>query len=268
MTSSKRWYFAVVAVLLTAAAKAAPAQVAVYDSRAQFQNDHAGLVTEDFEGLSGHVDPDGLDLIANVVDASTNEGPIQPGDIAVGIVITTTDDGLDGLALLNPASPEGVSSNVIGPNFFVDSLVLQFNDSADAVGFDLYSFENEPGLVEVTFFNGNLALASITVGLDIGGSFIGISSTGPGVTRIQLSNEIDVSGGMANGELIDDIEFRPGDVCLLGDANLDGAVDLLDVAPFVSSILDSQYLCPADINLDGVVDLLDVIPFTEVLNSL
>ena len=51
----------------------------------------------------------------------------------------------------------------------------------------------------------------------------------------------------------------------LGDVNLDGNVNLLDIAPFVSLIANSGFQGEADINLDGVVDLLDVSPFIVLL---
>ena len=54
---------------------------------------------------------------------------------------------------------------------------------------------------------------------------------------------------------------------LLGDVNQDGAVDLLDVTPFVELLTSGQFLEQADINQDGEVDLLDVQPFVELLAS-
>ena len=59
----------------------------------------------------------------------------------------------------------------------------------------------------------------------------------------------------------------PGDdpMVLIGDVNLDGVVNLLDVQPFVSLITNTQFQIEADINMDGVVNLLDVSPFVEIL---
>ena len=54
---------------------------------------------------------------------------------------------------------------------------------------------------------------------------------------------------------------------LLGDVNLDGVVDLLDVAPFVDLIAGLQFQVEADINQDGEVNLLDVNPFVEILTG-
>ena len=52
---------------------------------------------------------------------------------------------------------------------------------------------------------------------------------------------------------------------LLGDVNLDGVVNLLDVQPFVSLIATGGFQLEADINKDGFVNLLDVSPFVQLL---
>ncbi len=54
---------------------------------------------------------------------------------------------------------------------------------------------------------------------------------------------------------------------LLGDVNLDGFVNLLDVGPFVALLIDQEYLPQADLNQDLAVNLLDVAPFVELLSS-
>ena len=52
---------------------------------------------------------------------------------------------------------------------------------------------------------------------------------------------------------------------ILGDANMDGVVDLLDVAAFVDLIINGGFSVQADVNQDGAVDLLDVDPFVGLL---
>lgn len=53
----------------------------------------------------------------------------------------------------------------------------------------------------------------------------------------------------------------------VGDVNQDGAVDLLDVAPFVNLLTSGMFQCEADINEDSAVDLLDVAPFVDILTG-
>ena len=52
---------------------------------------------------------------------------------------------------------------------------------------------------------------------------------------------------------------------LLGDANQDGVINLLDVAPFVDTLLADEFTAEADVNGDGVVNLLDVNRFVQIL---
>ena len=56
-------------------------------------------------------------------------------------------------------------------------------------------------------------------------------------------------------------------VVLLGDVNMDGEVNLLDVDPFVAILVNAGDLAQADINRDGMVDLLDVSPFVDLLTK-
>ena len=54
---------------------------------------------------------------------------------------------------------------------------------------------------------------------------------------------------------------------LLGDINLDGVVNLLDVAPFVDLISSGAFQAEGDFNMDGVVNLLDIGPFVDALSG-
>lgn len=55
---------------------------------------------------------------------------------------------------------------------------------------------------------------------------------------------------------------------ILGDANLDGTVDLLDVSPFVELLSTGGHLAEADFDCDGIVSLLDVAGFViAILNG-
>ena len=59
-----------------------------------------------------------------------------------------------------------------------------------------------------------------------------------------------------------------GEVATLpGDVNLDGDVNLLDVAPFVDLVSTGMFQQEADMNQDGFVNLLDVAPFVAALGG-
>ena len=52
---------------------------------------------------------------------------------------------------------------------------------------------------------------------------------------------------------------------LRGDVNLDGMVNFLDIAPFISRLTDMENQAEADVNEDGIVNFLDIAPFIGVL---
>lgn len=66
---------------------------------------------------------------------------------------------------------------------------------------------------------------------------------------------------------VDDMIRAANPSVLLGDVNLDGLVNLLDVEPFIERISTGFFQPEADINDDGFVNLLDVDPFIALLSG-
>ena len=80
---------------------------------------------------------------------------------------------------------------------------------------------------------------------------------------VLLTNSYD--GTPVNGNNGSAYMLVSPEASLLGDVNLDGAVNLLDVVPFINLLSTSDYQEEADINRDGAVNLLDVAPFIDLL---
>ena len=103
---------------------------------------------------------------------------------------------------------------------------------------------------------------------------------GNGVLRF-IGNDLvtQVSANVLSGLIVSDepgellVQFDGNDTVVtvdssgvvLGDVNLDGMVNLLDVAPFVELISSGVFQAEADTNQDGMVNLLDVAPFIDLL---
>ena len=68
----------------------------------------------------------------------------------------------------------------------------------------------------------------------------------------------DNPNGEARGYMIPEVR--------VGDVNLDGLINLLDVDAFIDST-GGTFVDEADINRDGAVNLLDVEPFVELLSG-
>ena len=58
-----------------------------------------------------------------------------------------------------------------------------------------------------------------------------------------------------------------GDAVVLGDVNLSGAADFLDIAPFIAVLSGGGSQAEADTNESGTVDFLDIAPFIAILSG-
>lgn len=104
--------------------------------------------------------------------------------------------------------------------------------------------------------------ADISVSLLVGGNTVATSDrAGAGVIE-----GLQAQAATNNGFFIE-VTSSGGGGTLLGDVNGDGAVNLLDIQPFVDLIATGQFNAGGDLNGDGVVNLLDVQPFVDALSG-
>ena len=68
-------------------------------------------------------------------------------------------------------------------------------------------------------------------------------------------------------DLDDAITLIEEQVLLLGDVNLDSAVNFLDIGPFVLMLTTGDYQAEADTNQDDIVSFLDISPFVQLLQN-
>ena len=52
---------------------------------------------------------------------------------------------------------------------------------------------------------------------------------------------------------------------ILGDVNLDGILNILDIVIMINMILANEYTIPADVNEDGTLDILDIVMMVNIL---
>lgn len=63
------------------------------------------------------------------------------------------------------------------------------------------------------------------------------------------------------------VNYEVVDRFLLGDVNMDGAVNFLDINPFIGFLTSGTFNDEADCNGDGVVNFLDIAPFIGILSA-
>ena len=97
--------------------------------------------------------------------------------------------------------------------------------------------------------------------IDAGSSVLALDENGDPLTADQRGN-VRIQFGTVD---IGAVEF--GDSLLVGDANLDGDVNFLDISPFISLLSSTSFLDEADVNRDGDVNFLDISPFISLLSN-
>ena len=54
---------------------------------------------------------------------------------------------------------------------------------------------------------------------------------------------------------------------LIGDVNMDGEIDFLDIPPFIARVISGVFLAEADANGDGDIDFLDIPGFIDLITG-
>ena len=63
------------------------------------------------------------------------------------------------------------------------------------------------------------------------------------------------------------LELETPEPVLLGDVNMDGTVNFLDITPFIALLSSGDFKAEADVDQSGVVDFLDISPFIAILSG-
>ena len=220
------------------------------------------------EGITIHTTPGGVDVTYdNTLDSDIADG-------GQWITESRSDNSIDytlvnGTVILAEAEPapngstlsslSGVSINSNGDyislwNTDGDAILILNEDTILVTQGDTLSVD----------YNGDGTLEDLVVG-NFPTEAFNLADDG---TLALLVNFDDTTGADVGNALVtlninDFIES-----ILLGDVNLDGVVDFLDISPFITILATGGFQLEADIDGNGVVDFLDISPFIGILSNL
>ena len=221
----------------------------------QFTSDQPGFATNSGQGL---VINSGNGVMINALDASAESA------FGVGYVnyYNPTTDALEATGRIAfRDNTSGTPDLVLNGNSIESGITPQFIDLADSGGtihdhivWDLLDDSTAP-----------LGAYGILVQLQSDFTFDG---------TIELSSEpfwIIFNHGMSGSDF-DNLalpSFGVGQAIpvLLGDVNLDGVVDFLDIGPFITVLSGNGFQAEADCDENGVVDFLDIAAFIAILSG-
>ena len=186
--------------------------------------------------------------------------PNQDGQVGI---CSAVDGGFTGA--VNQFNPGESWTFVLDQTVRFDSLDLQSFDDAtennqftitagdESLVFNQNTFPDDAPDVEFTTFNGDTEFI-VAAGTEI---TFAASSFDPALAFNESS------------------EFRIPDFTLtivsssilLGDVDLSGTVDFLDIAPFISVLSNGGSQAEADVDESGTVDFLDIAPFIGILSG-
>lgn len=178
--------------------------VTTYTNAATFDAAFPGLPTEDFEEST--VAPGAVLVCADPIDSSANPPCFAAGDILPGLSVGSVA-GLGGATVvLGPGfGGLGNPSRLVGPNSFADTLRVTLPGDTCAVGVSLHIGFIPAETLDITvttLMGGPVAFTAAATSV---GSFLGVSTAGDPIVRI------DVSSPSGQGELVDNI--RLGATC-------------------------------------------------------
>lgn len=161
-----------------------------------------------------------------------------------------------------------------GYGFGQSSIVVEFSNASpyhyDLAGeYSVFGANSCQSCTRLTLSGGNISHTVESNEFSEGKfGFDGILPEGKYVLTASTTAYTDIfTSDSIQATLTFDLEFtQPGNF-VLGDVNQDGAVNLLDVQPFVEVLVLGNFQDEADINQDESVDLLDVPLFVELLSE-
>ena len=90
------------------------------------------------------------------------------------------------------------------------------------------------------------------------------------VYDIKESAELGVFWNVYRGNYMRTGKFIYESLCVSGDLNIDGIINILDIVRLVNIIVDPTIMsddeeCAADLNSDGVINILDIVTLVNII---
>jgi len=241
-------------------------------------------------------------MLTSLAEAQVISLTLDPAQSSVAISIdgSAGTSQLSGNATLDIQSTDPLSGNaqITDLNFVADEA---FNFS---FFFGVVSASTSPGDVELSLvtsgppgtisgssfdqlnnlftFNGDLNISD-PFGFAGGSQTVDLSTLElapfdfDSVDITQIGDVITVTGSFSNSQpsdfgliAVEATYVATGvvpDSGMLGDVNLDGAVNFLDIAPFIALLSGQEFQVEADFDENGMVDFLDIAPFIAALSG-
>ena len=196
----------------------------------------------------------GTDAVFDVILVSTGAESFDAFTLAFGV-------GDGGSAVGNPQDSDNLLITSFAPGSIFDNTDFSAAVTDGGVGQSAILVNFNQGSSENIAAGGVLASFSVNSSSVSSGTF----SLNP--------NIVEATGAFDDGAPVEVVAVTGTltvtsalDPVLLGDVNLDGAVDFLDIAPFIAVLSSAGFQAEADVDQSGEVNFLDIAVFIEILS--
>ena len=223
---------------------------------------------------------DGLTL--TVVDVTAREYDLS-GDlpVATGNILSSADDdnvvtnisGQRALGINNPSINNGNFDLIGDGNDSADfnpgeTLTFTFDQAVQFTSIELESVEAEDSFDVLVDGVAVLETTGDDSFIDDLGGLTGLTIAAGSEITFAVDGVLETAtGGAATSLRIETFTVEIVGSTLLGDVNLDGTVDFLDISPFIAVLSGGIDQAEADCNEDGEVNFLDISPFISILSG-
>jgi len=206
------------------------------------------------------------DSVANITGGSIGELFTVGFGGVVNISGGTVGDGFNAF----PGGEVNITGGTFG-DFFEASDDSEVNISGGTIGDSFRAINgSEVNLFGTEFYLDNVQLTSLVPGQTFtvtnrGGEIL--SGTVNDGTAFSFELEPNITIDNSFFDFFSTLTVTLTAPIILGDVNLDGKVDFLDIAPFISLLSSGSFQDEADIDGSGVVTFLDIAPFIAILSG-
>jgi len=184
------------------------------------------------------------------------------GDIHDGFPIYTSNSISDSIVFEDLDSngiPEIIFNDESGNLFIYKSTTSDFNEFISYNNFpasNIFAYSSSANIIDIDN-DGDLEI--------IGGTLEDIS-----VYDIKESSQENGYWNLYRGNYMRNGVFIYESLCLAGDLNIDGIINILDIVRLVNIIVDPTTMtedesCAADLNTDGIINILDIVTLVNIV---
>ena len=219
--------------------------------------------------------PDGSFYVSNRL-GSVNDNGVSDGFLGRVDKFDANDESLFSFNASGMASVMAVARDPNGPGDMDDTVWVTSGGGARGI----YEFDQNGNLLKTilpaelpNFGVSGTSMVPQGIAFDDNGNMTVVSWTGgvyqfDGNGNLQNSYDPDPTIPSAPGKSRSmAFAFQNVTTTLLGDVDLSGTVNFLDISPFIALLSSGKFQDEADIDRNGVVNFLDISPFIVVLSG-